>query len=197
VHARGQGGVGRNVLIPASLYERLFAAFWLFEDRKSDPSLRLTKGFYANNLAFRADEIRAHLFPQADCYRGQCAAPTRALRAAGTPMHRQGASHVSHPPPDGLSHLLVRAICHGYDTALWRRAKGRSALRNTPISSVLQFFGHVAKLGANIVRHRRRRLGTLGALLAFALTLACYAVKLLGEIVSHFAPRFVRRTFSV
>lgn len=189
---------GETFLTHDSLYERLFAAFWLFDDRKPDQGLRAGKGFYANNAAFRADVICAHPFPKADCYRGQCAALARELRAAGEPIYRQGASAVSHPPPDGVSHLVVRAVCHGYDTVYWRHRKGRLALRNTPVSSVLGFFGYVGTSAANVARRRRGLgLGPLEALLAIALGIFYYAVKLFGEIAAYVAPGFVRRRFSV
>ena len=84
-----------------TLHDKLFAAFWTFPTRRPSRGLYRCKHFYANNFAVRRELFLAHPFPDAPAYRGQCAALAKSLMRQGTAIYRQGASRVSHPPPEG------------------------------------------------------------------------------------------------
>ena len=95
---------GETYLTNDTLYEKLFSAFWQFETKtNAGGELREVRGFYANNVAFRGDLLRANPFPKLEAFRGQCAMLGHALRAKGIKIYRHDAARVSHPPPRSFS----------------------------------------------------------------------------------------------
>src|SRR5262245_37303358 len=66
-----------------TLYDKLFAAFWVFSPKPAPRGIYRYKHFYANNLAVRRHFFLAHPFPDAAAYRGQCAQLAKSLRNQG------------------------------------------------------------------------------------------------------------------
>jgi hypothetical protein len=190
---------GETYLTTDTLYEKLFSAFWQFDTKKAPGGdLHEIRGFYANNVAFRADLIRANPFPQLESYRGQCAMLGKALRAKGVKIYRHGAARVSHPPPQGLSHFVSRAICHGHDMMMIGKLKSHSWFRASPLGSIWRLLRDLMKAPARISnRYRAAGLGPIGWLGAFSLAISYYVLKFLGDLGAFFAPRTLRRMFSI
>ena len=156
---------GNTYLAPVGWYARAMAAFWFFPLRAQphDPAVD-TAHFFANNVAFRADVFRQHGFPVQRRFRGQCAALTQSLIAAGYRLRLHPQSRVEHPAPNGPAHFIARAIAAGSDAThtrrAWRRLRKRIrqrrlALRMTPV----QVFVAYAVAGAYALgMHVGRRL---------------------------------------
>jgi hypothetical protein len=190
---------GETYLTSDTLYEKLFAAFWQFESKQpTGGDLREARGFYANNVAFRGDLLRANPFPRLESFRGQCAMLGRILRDKGVKIYRHRAATVSHPPPQGLSHFVARAICHGHDMMMIGKLKNHSWFRASPLGSVWRLLRDLLKAPSLVSkRYRQAGLGPAGWVGAFALAVSYYWLKFVGDLSSFFAPRMVRRMFSV
>ena len=190
---------GETYLTSDSLYEKLFSAFWQFDTKKpAGGELHEVRGFYANNVAFRGNVLRAHPFPKLECFRGQCAMLGQSLRAKGVKIYRHGAARVSHPPPEGLSHFVNRAVCHGHDMMMIGKLKNHSWFRASPLGSVWRLLRDLSKAPARVSsRYRQAGLGPAGWIGALSLAVSYYWLKFLGDLLSFFAPRTVRKVFSI
>jgi hypothetical protein len=189
---------GETYLATDTYYDRLLAAFWLFETKKPAGPVYAAKNFYANNVAFRADILRRFPFPSADTYRGQCATLAKTLRANGVKLYRSGSAMVSHPPPAGLSHFVTRAICHGHDIVLSNKRKRLGWLAASPVGSIFRFVREILLAPGRIVARRQASVRTIsGSIVAFGLAVAYAGLKLAGEVTTFVSPRFVRSRFSI
>jgi hypothetical protein len=182
-----------------TLHDQLFAAFWTFPTRRPSRGVYRYKHFYANNLAVRRELFLAHPFPDAPAYRGQCAALARSLMRQGIAIYRQGASTVSHPPPEGVRTFFVRALCQGYDAVYWKGQRRYGALLHAnPVGSLLRFIRQLSEVVVRVAtRARAVGLGPLGILAAIGMGFAFYTSKLIGEVVAFFAPSVIRNNLSV
>jgi hypothetical protein len=178
-----------------SLYEKAFAAFWFFPLRDPRDDLAPSPHFFANNVAFRRELIARHPFPDLASFRGQCKALTRILEAEGIGIRIQRRARVSHPPPNGLRHFVVRAICEGYDEIVHgrqRNAAGRLAAVG------YRFVRDTTRAAGRLVQHRRAvGLGPPGVVAALGIAGAYYTLKTLGGLVTVIAPGLIRRNFSI
>jgi hypothetical protein len=189
---------GETYLATDTYYDRLLAAFWLFETKKPARPVYQAKNFYANNVAFRAEILRRFPFPSAETYRGQCATLAKTLRANGVRLFRAGSAMVSHPPPSGLSHFVNRAICHGHDIVLSSKTRRMGWLSASPIGAVFRLVREIALAPGRIVQRRQASVRSIsGAILAFALAIAYASLKFVGEVTTFVSPRFVRGRFSI
>jgi hypothetical protein len=189
---------GETYLATDTYYERLLAAFWLFETKKPPRPMYEVKNFYANNVAFRADILRRFPFPSAETYRGQCTTLAKMLRADGVRLYRAGSAMVSHPPPASVSHFVSRAFCHGHDIVLSRKSRRLGWLAASPVGAVFRFLRDVALAPARIIRRRQASVRSFsGAIVAFGLAVAYASLKLAGELTTFVSPRFVRSRFSI
>jgi glycosyltransferase involved in cell wall biosynthesis len=182
-----------------TLHDKLFAAFWAFPTRRPSRGLYRYKHFYANNLAVRRALILAHPFPDAPAYRGHCAALAKVLMRNGIAIYRQGASTVSHPPPEGVRTFFVRALCQGHDAVYWKSQRPMGAFLNaSPLGSLLRFVRQLWEVIVRVAtRARTVGLGPLGIVAAIGLGFVYYACKLVGEVVAFFAPDLIRKNLSV
>lgn len=189
---------GETYLATDTYYDRLLAAFWLFDTKKPARPIYEAKNFYANNVAFRADIIRRFPFPSAETYRGQCATLAKTLQANGIRLFRAGSAMVSHPPPSGLSHFVNRAICHGHDIVLSNKRKKLGWLLASPIGAFFRLVRDIATAPGRIVQRRHASVNSIsGAGIAFGLAIAYAVLKLAGEVATFISPQFVRRRFSI
>jgi hypothetical protein len=197
-HPEVQVVSGETYLATDTFYDRLLAAFWIFDTKKPPRPLREVSNFYANNVAFRADILRRFPFPSADTYRGQCATLAKTLRSNGIKLHRAGAAMVSHPPPAGLSHFVNRAICHGHDIVLSRQGRRMGWLVASPIGAMLRFLKDLFSAPLRIAQRRQASVQSVsGAVIAFFLSVAYSILKFGGEVATFFSPAFVRKRFSI
>lgn len=191
---------GETYLSNDTFYEKLVSAFWQFETQGSAgrPEIYETRGFYANNVVFRGDILRENPFPTLKSYRGACAALAANLRANGYKIYRHGAARVSHPPPEGMSHFVSRAICHGHDMMMVGATKNAVWFRASPLGSVWRYLRDLVNAPGRITaRYRQAGLGVAGWLAAMGLAFTYYTLKFFGDLMSFFAPRKVRQYFSI
>lgn len=111
---------GTSYIDPIGFVGKAFALSWLFPLRSEfDRVDKNAKSFHANNIAFRREFFLAHPFPSMPhgVTRGACGQLAASLKAQGFAIYRQHAARVSHPPPNGFRHTVVRAIAEGRDIA--------------------------------------------------------------------------------
>lgn len=185
---------GSTYIEPVSTYAKAFAAFWFFPLRSDGGEVREVSRFFANNVAFRRALFLAHPFPELPLIRGQCAALADALRRDGHRILRDGRARLSHPPPNGLSHFVRRALSEGHDAAV-RRRTGPDA----PQGGILRRMVGSVRYAATRLHRFRRELDLSAPQRAWALAVAAgyFGLKAVGEAVSRIDPALVRRRFSV
>jgi len=175
------------------LYEKAFALFWFFPLRRSAPTLREARNFFANNVAFRRQVFARHPFPELVQSRGQCVALAETLVKQRIGLYRQESAWVSHPPPNGIQHFCMRAVTQGHDRLadVCRSADGIAPpLRTT-------YWAFVANLRFALWRIRTHfrevGLGRAGAAYAALLAALYYSIMAGGEMLTRASPGFVRR----
>lgn len=169
---------GSAYIDPVDTYSKAFALFWFFPLRLQGEALRPARHFWANNVAFRRETLRAHPFPGIKgSSRGSCIYLADQLAAAGVTIWSTSAARVSHPAPQGGSHFVRRALAQGRDRIL--RSRG---WRRTPLASLANFARNMARGWGRILRyHRQVGLRMTGAPAASAICLAYYGLMLAGE----------------
>lgn len=189
---------GHPYLTTSNLYEKAFALFWFFSPKPSKPTMRTVTTFPANNVAFRRDLLLANPFPDLESYRGSCAELAGTLRKKGYKIYRQEKATVEHPPPNGLSHFISRALVEGHDTVVNKRKRAHGLWTASPIMATWRLLrtiprtlGRVFGDGAKVGLRRAEVPGVLGLALAYAV------MKFVGEIVAFFAPGLIRRHVSL
>lgn len=108
---------GHTVLPPPrGLLQRWFALNWKFSADQPD-GVDDAVVIRANNVAFRADVIARHRFPDDRRYRGRCASLRRTLRNEGIGVHGTTRARVEHGYPQrGI--FWKRALADGHDRAV-------------------------------------------------------------------------------
>jgi len=180
------GVVGGNTFVEHDgLYSAAFAIAWFFPLPSSGHGIEKSRGFFANNVAFRREIFAAHNFPETGQYRGQCGFLAEALGRAGHQVYLSREARVAHPPPEGLRHFLVRALWNGHDDSLRQGGGVRRLAR--------EYGGQLKRIGRD---HDRVGLGLAGAAGASLLASAYYALRLAGYLGARAAPNLVRRTLT-
>lgn len=189
---------GSAYLTTESFYERAFAAFWIFPTRKDVATLTRHNNFYANNVAFRKEVIEQHPFPESDTFRGQCTELAKQLKTNGYILYLQGSSQVSHPPPNGISHFIQRAIGNGHDLLLVKRRKQYGFLRANPAASFFRFVRLTLLALLKIMRRRTKvGLSVIEILPAFMIAVSYHFLQFIGEIITFFSPSLIRKFVSI
>ena len=189
---------GNTYIQPDTLYSRAFALFWFFPLRSRTAKLTRSNHFFANNVVFRKDLFLAYRFPDLPLLRGQCVSLAGALRRDGHEIFIQNAARVSHPPPNGLSHYVKRALCEGHDLAHRAEAAGQEGGRRFPLGALGRYKRSMGHSGRKIWRERGEvglsRLGALGAMVVAA---GYHTLALVGESVTRVRPNLIREHMAV
>ena len=189
---------GSTYIDPATLLGKAFALFWFYPLRPRRGERARTMRFYANNVAFRRRTFERFPFPLAgQASRGSCLALATQLADAGIPIWSNSAARMSHPPPNGLHHFIVRALAQGRDRFLRERPRSRSRL------GALLAIG--ARLARNLARSAReigsgyRRVGVpLWQLPAIAvIATAYYGLFFCGEVATILRGEWMARNFRI
>jgi len=186
---------GNCYLDAGDLVSKSLALAWFFPLRDGREVLVRQDSFFANNVAFRRDiAVRYPFVPLEGASRGACRLLARRLTADGRGLFVNTAARVSHPAPNGLRHLLLRALAQGRDNLLFDRTIGSGAAR----ASMGRAIGMQTRAWKRIVRHRRTValgvLGVPGALAIASLYSAWYAV---GDAATRVAPGWAGRHLRV
>ena len=194
--------VGSDVYIdPKDLYGKAFALGWFFPLRAPDETLRPAHDFFANSVAFRREIIAEHPFPTLDgASRGACASLARTLRENGVTIYQNRAAHLSHPPPNGMKHFVVRALAEGRDYVMFdgMTAATRGSLLGR-MRKPLAHFRHLSTRALRSITRSRSRvdLSPAGVPVAAGIMLTYYVVHLMGEIMTVMNPRFMQEHFEI
>jgi hypothetical protein len=179
---------------------KAFALFWFFPLRSNLPpgaEPAESEYFFANNVVFRRELFLRYRFPDLPMLRGQCVALARRLRRDGHRILVVGGARVSHPPPNGASHFVRRALCEGHDAVQQDRLRGGGRY-GFGLGTPWRFARSVAKAGRRIHTHRRDvGLGPVGAAGAFGLALGYFGLCAVGEVLGRVSPELVRRRLAV
>lgn len=191
---------GHSYVDAEGLYGGAVALGWIFPRRSETPTHHDNgTHFWANNVAFRTEVLRAHPFSCATdgATRGACDALAAELRRLGLRIWVTTAAQVSHPPPNGLRHFLVRAVAHGRDEVLKRRHAGKRRWK-LPLPVFRHFFKVSLRAFSSIARYRRSvRLGPAQVPLACAIMGIYYGLACVSALATWAAPRPMSRRFRI
>ena len=178
--------VGSNAYVdPYSLYAKAFALGWFFPLPAEDRNLNRCKYFFANGVAFRRDVFTKFPFPVPKAgTRGGCSKLAETLADYGISIYQNNAARLSHPPPNGLKHFIVRSLAR----------EGCNDL----LSCKMDTLRIIRKAIRSIIRNRRRaNLSLVGVPVAICIMSAYYLLYLVGEFMSHMWPNFMQKHFRV
>jgi glycosyltransferase involved in cell wall biosynthesis len=179
-------------------YERAFAAFWFFAEERDRRDVWHSKTFYANNFAIDREAFLAYRFPATEAFRGACILMGTRANADRKFIVTHGSARVTHPPPNGLRHFLVRALCEGHDqTVLWK-AQSRNAGEVGAIMPFKRSFW-AARMAFERIGSNAKAVG-LGAsetALAYGLASLYHIIALIGDCATSVSPRLIRDNFTI
>jgi hypothetical protein len=191
---------GNTYVDPQGLVGRAFALGWFFPLRSDAPAGQgSTDHFWANNVAFRRELLLSNPFPgQEDgATRGACVELADCLRGKGVRICKSTAAQVSHAPPQGLQHFLVRALADGRDYALQLSRSGMPRWR-LPLRCSRRYLKKTWRKLAAIARDRRQiDLGLPFVPAAWAVMGAYYLLAWLGALAATVAPGPMSRRFRI
>lgn len=186
---------GNTYVEPNDLYSKSFGLFWFFPLRSTADGLEPSTHFFANNVLFRRDLFLRYGFPDQPTMRGQCIALAQNLTRDGHKIFIRNDARVSHPPPNGMTHFVKRALCEGHDQVHRRRFDG---VRNGPRATLGRYKRMMADSVRRILRDRKRMgLGPAGTAGALAIAGGYYSIALAGEVLTLAHPTIVKDRFSV
>ena len=186
---------GATYIHGPSLYDRAFALFWFFptevDYRKT--SRRPCKGFFANNVIFRAEAFRPVMFPDAPLVRGRCTMLADILLKSRHSIIMEPRARTRHPAPNGMKHFVYRALCEGQDNVKYYKSKHGKCL-----AAFGRFRRNVLRSLTKIAtRHHEVGLNWPGALGAMFIALAYYGLTFCGELLTVAFPHMIRRHLRV
>lgn len=186
---------GNTYIAPASFYTRAFALFWFFPLRTAGQEPVPSEHFFANNVAFRKAVFDKHPFPCHRKFRGQCTDLARTLRENHLGLYRHPAARVDHPPPNGIYHFAIRALCAGHDLVVVGPEHG---YQPSVKSAWRRFRSQMRAARKRIATHRREvALGAAAGVAAQGLALAYYSLVFAGECITLAKPDFIPKRFPI
>jgi len=185
-------------MLTKTLVQKAFALFWTFEP-PSDKRDHICedKILFANNVAFRCEVLESYPLPVLPQYRGQNMVLSKQLWRNGIRIFHQPKAIVSHPPPNGLRHFVIRAICQGHDIVVARRRESKS--RELPI---LNNNLRNRRSPSRIISIMRKRYGHLGlkpieTVGILSVVFGYYAFMFIGMGLTSIKPEIIRNHFSI
>lgn len=191
--------VGGNTFIePVTTYDKAFAVGWFFPLRAAELRLERSNYFFANNVAFERALLLEHPFePIPGQTRGACTRLAERLVGLGIRPYLNFGAQVSHPPPNGVFHLVVRAIAHARDDHIAdldrADAERRTAFRGWR-RAASRFRRGLRRLVGN---RRDLHISWIEMPGASALIAAYYLSYALGDVLVRVAPQMTRTRFRI
>lgn len=183
---------GQTYVAPRDFISRAFALGWFFQLRDESAGFIVPRKFFANNIAFRADVFQQSGFPAIGARsRGASSSLGQTLERRGICVWENRMTGVDHPPPVGLTHIVIRALVQGRDYYLKdpeeRGLEGvkRAAriARERLIRGYKETLQHWRQVGL-----RRHEVPAVMAFMSFY-----YGVVVLGGILTHLRPALMVR----
>ena len=184
---------GQSYVEPYSAYAKAFALGWIFPIREEDSKVKVCPSFFANNVAFRKETCAEFPFPALEgSARGSCALLSKTLHEKEISIYQNNAARVSHPPPNGLSHFVNRAIAHGRDEVFINRACKMSSV--WPLRSIRRTLSRLL----SIVRNRRKvNLPVSNVPVALSVMTGYYFLYHASQIMTYAVPGFMTKHFKL
>ncbi len=191
--------VGGNTFMDAETFlARAFSLFWIFHPESGDEELRRSDHFFANNVAFRRSLITSSPFPDLPTQRGQCTMLAQTLLASGHDIYVHDRARVNHPPPNGVAHVVVRAMAQGRDDYLLGNAREPHRFDSRLANCMWRFRKRVVGAAKRFVRGRKSvGLGAFGAVAAMGLAFVYYVFYLVGVAITLVDRDLVTRRFPI
>jgi hypothetical protein len=194
--------VGGNAFLDLSnLMGRAMALTWVFPPRAQQSVLKGYNFFYANNVAFRKSVSARFPFPkmQEGATRGSCLQLAENLKQNGIKIYRHTGAQVSHPPPNGWRHFIIRGIAEGRDELLLTRVgKGKKWFGREIFRVVRRFvlgvsagFRSIGRQGKTVNISRREMP------LVFGIVFIYWQCRLFGAFATRLVPQFMRNHFRI
>lgn len=188
---------GNTYVDAATLTGKALAEGWFFPPRSTTDALTPSSFFFPNNVAFRRDFLLAHPYPpmRDGATRGACVALTQQLHAEGVTIWLAGGARASHPPPNGLRHLAVRALAEGRDWAY----SGRLAADVAALRSAIAYAAQTPQEIGRMIRATRARLRVTGLQSVLVMILQCVycTLRAVGAVAAILAPSYARRAWRI
>mgnify|MGYP001815543696 CR=1 FL=1 len=177
---------GNAYIETSTLVAKSFALCWFFPLRCEDGPAREVSRFFANNLAMHREFCLDHPFPElAGSTRGSCVVLAEQMAEENAPIHFNPSARVSHPPPNGFSHISKRALAHGRDRVLVARRLGQRKMASWP-ASFLRLGYHLLRSAWNCcTRFHKVGLNPLLVPAAIAISTYYYMLYWAGETMFH------------
>jgi hypothetical protein len=181
---------------PDGLAGKTFALFWFFDGQSGIPKLYKKQHFFANNVAFRKELLLRYPFPelQEGVNRGSCTELARILHANGIEIYRHSGARVSHPAPNGIRHIVTRAIAEGRDRVFLLHPDPKEASRQ---QSLQRLGSHLKALGTIIRERATVGLPAWQVPLALGLCATYQLLQFYGEVRTRSNPDLMRRRFQI
>jgi hypothetical protein len=188
-----------NVVVGATYIEheeflgKTFALNWFFPLRPDSDSMVRTRKLFVNNMALRRDFYLRHPFPKIPgMSRGSCVVLGNRLADENIPVHRAQGARASHPAPNGLRHLVPRALAQGRDRVIRERYLGNRWQQSWLMSCIRlprHMLGAAWKTGSG---HRRVGLGLIQVPAAISVAWFYYFLYWIGETGEHLGLEQIR-----
>lgn len=114
--------IGATYIDHRDLLGKTFAVNWFFPLRPTGDSLVKTRRLYVNNMAVRRSFYLDHPLPDIPgTSRGSCVVLGDQLAELKKTVHMAPGALAAHPAPNGIAHLVPRALAQGRDRVIRER----------------------------------------------------------------------------
>lgn len=196
------GGInmpGVNLLIGATyidhrdLLGKTFALNWFFPLRPAGGPPVRTRSFTVSNMAVRRKFYLEHPFPEIPgTSRGSCVVLGCRLADLQIPVYAAPDALASHPAPNGLKHLVPRALAQGRDRVIRERFLG-NRWQQSWLSGCIRLPRHLlGSVWKTISGHSRVGLALWQTPAAIAIAWFYYFLYWLGETGEHLGLKRLR-----
>ena len=191
---------GNTYIEPTGLLGKAFALGWIFPLRSTSGGLEVGARCYANNFAVRRELFLRYPFEiipgtnRSVMNRLQCK-----LELAGIHIHKCHAAQVSHPAPNGLHHVIRRAMAQGRDIYLQSNHGYGSIVDSRHLVGALQqIWGRYTDAVSRVLQqYERVELSPLMIpVILMGITLY-YSSSAAASLFTHIAPKPMSRWFQL
>ncbi len=201
VHPEVNVVAGHTYLDQSDFLGRAMALSWFFPLRATEAVLKESPVFHANNFAIRRCLLGKFEFPRmaAGATRGACVQLAVVWRNSGMKIHQHTGAQVSHPPPNGGRHFLIRGLAQGRDDLLLRRTfRGQSWFGRESYRELRRSYAAMFEGGKAIFWQRKKAgLARREVPLALGVVLVYWHCRLIGAWVMQIFPKFTGSHFRI
>lgn len=189
---------GVSYIDPVNLYARATALNWVFSLPPPWQDIRPSTHFWANNVCFRREIFETYSFPAMNgASRGACRELANTLVTNAVPLHINGAARVTHPAPAGFTGYLQRAMAQGRDRVLWHQRFSSWWMQSVP-AGFLRYIKHLGSVAwSTLTRYRQAGVRAWEIPAILVISAVYYTVFFAGELATHVAPEFMKKSFRV